>query len=305
MNKHLKYSILILILFAALGVLIYFKTRPRVFVVKPMSQSQQKYSAAEIQHIVIIVEENKPESGIIGNLAAPYINSLAKQNSLAANYFAATNPSLPNYIALTSGTTAGITSDCNPPGGNCSANVKNIADSIEASGRTWKEYAESMPSPCYINNSGEYAVKHNPFLYYPDISNNSERCSSHDVPFSDFYKDLNSNLPNYSFITPNLCNDMHDCSVATGNAWLENVVPKILNSSAFKQRSLLILTWDEGNTTDNNVPAIFAGSAAKKGGLSGKTYSHYSMLKTIEYVWNLKPLTYNDQNSPAMTDMLN
>ncbi|MEO6533113.1 MAG: alkaline phosphatase family protein [Pseudolysinimonas sp.] len=261
----------------------------------------------ELQHVVIIVEENKPASAIIGNAAAPYLNGLASEFSVATNYRGVSHPSLPNYLALTSGTTAGITSDCNPPGVFCRASVANIADEIVASGRTWKAYAESMPAPCSPHNSGEYAVKHNPFLYYPSVTRDPANCVAHDVPYSQFARDLasTSTLPSYSFISPNLCNDMHDCSVAAGDGWLAREVPRILNSPAFtEQNSLLIITFDEAETSGNSVLCVFAGPAAKLGYTSSTPFSHYSILRTLEVAWGLDPLTRHDAAATPMTDML-
>ena len=259
-----------------------------------------------IDHVVIIVEENKPASTILSNPAAPYINKLATENALATNYQAITHPSLPNYIALTSGTTAGITDDCSP-GSTCTARVANIADSIEKSGRTWKMYAESMPAPCTPEDSAPYAVRHNPFMYYPAITNNHTSCAAHDVPLAQLSQDLKTptTLPNYVFISPNICNDMHDCPVATGDAWLSHLVPEILASPAFTtQNSLLVITWDEGEGDNNTISTIFAGPAARPRYKSSQAYNHYSLLHTIENLWGLAPLTNNDKNAPTMTDML-
>ncbi|MHB1864539.1 MAG: alkaline phosphatase family protein [Candidatus Saccharimonadales bacterium] len=307
--KRKALSVLLLLIVIGIGLFAYFSTGTTTHhqtKVSNSSHSSNKNGAtAGFSHVVIIVEENQPEANIIGNLNAPYINKLAKQYSFGVGYNAVTNPSLPNYIALTSGTTAGITNDCNPPSSICIANVRNIGDSLEAAGKTWKEYAESMPSPCYAYNSGEYAVKHNPFMYYPDITSNPSRCANHVVPFSQFASDLNTNLPNYSFITPNLCNDMHDCSIQTGDTWLSEQVPKILASKDFsEQKSLLVITWDEGYSSNNTVLVIFAGSAAKTGYVSTQSYNHYSLLHTIEANWGLPPLTQNDASANLMTDML-
>ena len=264
-------------------------------------------SEPELEHVVIIVEENKPYAAIIGNGNAPYINSVLKEGASAANYSAITNPSLPNYIALTSGTTAGITNDCSPStNSGCEANVTNIADSIEKSARTWKMYAEDMPNACATENSGNYAVRHNPFVYYPNIRNDRKRCVDHVVPFTEFEKDIaDSKLPNYAFISPNLCNDMHDCSVKVGDQWLSKQVPAILGSSSFSNsRSLLVITWDEGARWDNNVPTIFLGSAARKDYVSDHVYNHFSLLRTIENEWRLPTLTDNDKRAVPMNDML-
>lgn len=248
--------------------------------------------------------ENHSLDNIIGNHDAPYLNSLAARYALAKNYYSTAHPSLPNYIQLTSGTNGGITSDCNPPRAGCQADVKNIADLIEASGRSWKEYAESMPAPCTIHNSGLYAVKHNPFAYYPDITKDASRCQKHIVPLTELDTDLTSGkLPDYMFITPNLCNDMHNCPVRTGDEWLSAVVSKLLGSKPFgHSQSLLVVTWDEGAGLSNHIPTILAGPAVKRGYSSLLYYSHYSLLATIEKSWNLAPLTGNDTSAPLLEE---
>ena len=259
---------------------------------------------AALAHVFIIVEENKEYGDVIGSAQAPYINSLAKEYAAADNYYGVAHPSLPNYLALTSGSTNGVTNDCTPPSG-CLHNVPNIADEIEKSGRTWKEYAESMPSNCYGTNTGDYATKHNPFLYYTDILTNQSRCNAHVVPFTQLSNDLQSvaTTPNYAFITPNLCNDMHDCSVSQGNNWLATNVPVILNSKAFtSENSLLVITWDEGDSGSNHIPTILIGSNVKHGYSSTKPYTHYALLHTIENAWGLAPLTTNDKQAPLMNE---
>ena len=258
-----------------------------------------------LDHVVVIVEENQPSQAIIGNSGAPYINKLATDYALATNYQAVTHPSLPNYLALTSGTNAGITEDCSPS--KCTANTPSIADRITQSGRSWKMYAEDMPAPCAAKNSGKYAVRHNPFMYYPGVTDDKASCEAHVVPFTQLAEDLKSasGLPDYVFISPNMCNDMHDCPVATGDAWLSRQVPKILSSPAFTtQNSLLVIAWDEGDDNSNKVSTIFTGPAAKKAYKSDTAFDHYSLLHTIESLWGLAPLTDNDKNAPVMSDML-
>jgi Phospholipase C len=260
-----------------------------------------------LQHVVIIMEENKPAATILGNAAAPYLNGLARTFASATDYSGIGHPSLPNYLALTTGTTAGITTDCNPPGGSCVAAVRNVGDEIVASGRSWRFYAESMPAPCSADNSGRYAVKHNPFMYYPDVTGNAAHCDSHDVPYGRFGPDLatTASLPSYSFVSPDLCDDMHDCSIATGDAWLAHNVPRILESPAFTtQRSLLVITFDEGDSGSNVVSCIFAGPAARRGYTSAKPYNHYSLLRTVEAQWGLPPLAAGDAAAVPMNDML-
>jgi len=247
--------------------------------------------------------ENHSNSEIIGSLSAPYINSLASSGALATNYDAVAHPSLPNYLALTGATTFGITSDCT----TCWISAPSIADTLESSGSTWTAYQESMPYACYVGDSYPYVQKHDPFIYYNDIRTNPSRCQSHVVPYSQLATDLQSTstTPSFSFITPNACNDMHDCSVATGDAWLQQQVPAILNSPAFTtQHSLLALTWDEDDfTSTNQVATIFVGSYVKPGSTSATGYNHYSLVRTIEAARGLSTLTSNDAAAAPMSDM--
>ena len=251
--------------------------------------------------------ENKTASRILGADDAPYLNSLAKDNALAANYHAVTRPSLPNYIALTSGTTAGITRNCGPAANSCQAEVRTVADEISSSGREWRMYAEGMPAPCQAEDSGRYAVKHNPFMYYPSVTNDRELCAHHVVPLNWLDEDLKTvrSLPDYVFISPDMCSSTHDCPVQAGDDWLSRQVPKILTSPAFSTKnSLLVVTYDEGNGSSNRVLTVFAGPAARKGYVSETRYTHYSLLRTIEDAWGLDPLTDNDRNATGMAELL-
>ena len=259
-------------------------------------------------HVFVVLMENHSYGEIIGNSSAPYINNtLAPQGAVAGNYFAVGHPSLPNYLELTSASNDGITSDCTPSA-TCTANVTNVADLVEASGRSWKAYEESAPSSCPTANSGPYVTKHDPFVYYDDIRNNPARCALV-VPYGQLATDLGSaaSTPNYAFITPNLCSDMHDCSVATGDAWLSQNVPIILSSPASTtQHSLLIVVWDEDdNSASNHVAMIAYGFGVKPGYVSLISSNHYSLLRTIEASWSLTTLTDNDAGAAAMIDLFN
>lgn len=240
--------------------------------------------------------ENNEYGNIIGNGAAPYINSLANSYGLATNYYAASHPSLPNYLALTAGSTFGITSDCT----TCYVSATNIADQVEASGRTWKAYMEDMPSPCYTGASyANYAMKHDPFMYYNDIRTNTARCAAHVVPFTQFWGDMSSgNVPNFVWITPNMCDDMHDCAVSTGDSWLRNVVPTITGSSAFRNGGVLVITWDEGSssagccgdTSGGHVATLVISPRSIPGYRSGVAENHYGLLRTVEDALRLSHL---------------
>ena len=239
-------------------------------------------------HIFVIVMENREYSSVIGDPGAPYINSLAQTYGLATNYYGVSHPSLPNYLAMTAGSTFGITSDCT----TCFVSATNIADQVERSGRSWKAYMDGMPAPCYLGPFyGGYAQKHDPFVYFTDIRDNAARCAAHVVPFTQFGSDRASGaLPNFVWITPSMCNDMHDCSTSQGDAWLSGVVPSILSSSAYRNNGVLFITWDEGASSagccgdsyGGHVATLVISPLARNGFRSGMAENHYSLLRTIE-----------------------
>ncbi len=263
-------------------------------------------SAAAVDHVFVVVEENRGYGDVVGNSSAPYIGSLIAGGALATDYHALTHPSLPNYLALTGGSTFGITSDCGPT--TCPVSARNLADSLEAAGRTWKSYQEAMPAPCSLSNSGAYAVKHNPFVYYDDVRTDAQRCAAHDVPYSTLGADLatEASTPDFSLIVPDTCHDMHDCSVSTGDAWLARELPRIFASPAWASgRSLLVLTFDEDDRNESNhVLTVFVGPAARSGATSATGYDHYSLLRTVEDLLGVGTLTGNDAGARVMRDLL-
>ncbi len=266
------------------------------------SSSISSIKIPNFSHIVLIIMENKPLSSLQNNPSASYINQLAKQYAYANNYSAVTNPSLPNYLALIGGSTFGIKSDCT----NCFLNKTNLVDRLQTSHISWKAYMESMPHSCYIGSTNLYAQKHDPFIYFDDIRKNPARCNNI-VPYAYLKSDLTSiSPPQFIWITPNICNDMHNCSIQTGDTWLSKNIPNLLKSPIFTQEnSLLIITWDEGNIYNNQIATILIGPQVKKGYISNQEYTHYSLLHTIESSWNLQPLTSNDATSPVMSDFFN
>jgi acid phosphatase len=269
------------------------------------------FSLPNFSHIVTIVMENQEYGDIVGNPQASYINSLVGQYGLATQYYAITHPSLPNYLTLTGGSTFGVTTDCDP-GPGCPSSATNITDEIETSGRTWRAYMESMPAPCTMTDSGEYAVRHDPFVYYTDISGNSTRCNADVKPYSQFATDLAGSLPNYAWITPDLCDDMHDsCAplndpVLQGDTWLSQNVPQILASAAFQNNGALFIVWDEGISNNGccngqaaggQVMALVVSPLAKTGYQSGTAEDHYNLLRTVEDAWGLNSLGSTAQAS--------
>ena len=261
-----------------------------------------------IQHIFVVVMENHSYEQVWNQTSTPYITSLGNANARATNYHASTHPSLPNYLQLYAGSNFDITTDCNPSS-SCHVSAANLADNLDAKGLTWRGYMESMPLPCYLKTSDNYAPKHNPFVYFDDIRNDPARCNSHVVPYTALATDLltAATTPNFVLISPDQCNDMHSCPITTGDNWLKSNLPDILNSpSCTVDKCLLILTWDEDdNGAKNHVLTIFAGSGAKTGGVtSAVSYTHFSTLRTIEDIFGLPTQTSNDATASAMIDLL-
>src|SRR3989442_3886086 len=260
--------------------------------------------------------ENKNFSQINGSPSAPYLNQLAHNYSLATQYSACDHPSLPNYMCLTGGNNYFSGTNCSPVG-SCTNSNSSIVDRIESAGLTWRAYMEDMPSPCYKSGFGNYTFLTNPFIFYKSIGTNSTRCAGDVVPANSSGKGLpDDNLvnalsstntaSNYMWLTPNLCDDMHSCSISHGDNYLSKLVPLILNSTIFTtQRAALFITFDEGNgryPTDY-VYTIWAGPAVKTQYRSSVQYSHYSLLNTIETAWGLQPLTAKDGASPPMVEL--
>lgn len=239
---------------------------------------------ARATHVVWIWMENESYAAVVGSRSAPYLTQLAHECGLATDYEAVSHPSLPNYIAATSGDTWGIADDA-PPSAHPVAHA-SIFSQLIAAGLTWRSYEESMPSNCDRSSSGLYAVKHNPAAYYTGIG---KACGQWDVPLPALESALGRNrLPSFAFVTPNLCDDMHDCSVAQGDAWLQRWVPKILGSRGFRSAStVLFITFDEGTDDANHVATLVLSAATPPGTRSARRFDHYSLLKTTEELLGL------------------
>jgi phosphatidylinositol-3-phosphatase len=244
-------------------------------------------------HVAVIVMENKEYGDIIGSRSAPFITSLARRYALAAGMYAITHPSLPNYLALTGGSTFGIDSDCT----DCSVGATSLVDQLERAHLSWRAYMEDLPRTCFTGASaGEYAKKHDPFAYYTRVTRARARCANI-VPLTRLAADERAGtLPRFMWISPNLCHDMHDCSVSTGDRFLAGLVPRLLR--ALGPRGLLFLTWDEGSSDDGccrlasggHIVTIVAGAGARRGARLATPTDHYSVLQTIEDLLGLRRL---------------
>jgi acid phosphatase len=247
-------------------------------------------SVPAFSHIYVIVMENKEYGSIVGSTKAPYINYLIRHYGLATNYTAITHPSQPNYLALWGGSTFGIRD-------NAIHNIakSNISDQLTANGRTWHVYAQDLPKVCstvatayggvdLVGAAGWYARKHEPAISFTNISRYRSRCS-----LITRLSTFSPTAANLELIVPNMTNDMHDGTIAKGDAFLKAFVPRITGTTAFAN-SLLVITWDEGTTSiggGGRVATVVISHRTPAGFRSATAHTHYSLVRTIEKAWGL------------------
>lgn len=236
-------------------------------------------SAGSVQHVVIVVEENHSYGSVIGSSAMPYLNGLASKFSLATNYFASAHPSLPNYFMLTAGVP--VTFDDSFTGTYGGANLASV---VSGAGKTWKVYAESIPSAGYTGGDQyPYVKRHNPFAYFTSVLNDPKQ-TANIVPFTQFSSDLAVGaLPSVSFVVPNLLDNAHDGTLEQADAWLQTNIAPLVNSGVFT-KTVLMVVFDEGDQTDiehigGHVAMVIAGGPVKTGYQSTTFYQHPSALR--------------------------
>ncbi len=264
---------------------------------RPPAAAPRAVAVPDFTHVVVVVFENHEASEIAGNPDAPTFNSLARKYARLTRYDAITHPSLPNYLALVSGSTHGITSDCT----DCIVAARNLADTLAAAHKTWKTYAEDLPRPGYTGgSSGRYAKKHDPFLYFRDVVDSRVR-RNRVVPFTQLVRDLRARrLPDFSLVVPNLCDDMHDCSVATGDAWLKAHVVPLLGLRQLRG-GVVFVVFDEGGSDaggGGHVEALALGPRVRLHSVFSRATNHYGLLRTIEDAWRLPHLGLSAKGTP-------
>ena len=234
-------------------------------------------------HVFLIVLENKSEADVVDAPDAPYLNDLIARFGLARDYQAIAHPSQPNYLALFSGSTQDVLDD-----DVHDLAVPNLADELEAAGRTWRVFAENYPAgECFTgatssggpDGDGVYVRKHNPAISFTSISRSPTRCANIQ-PLSAF----DPGLADFELIVPNMCHVMHDCPVSTGDVWLRGFVPRILDSPAWHDDGVLFITFDEGaeQSRRNEIPTLVIAPDVEAGFQSETAHNHYSLLRTIE-----------------------
>jgi len=273
----------------------------------------------QIKHIVIVLEENADFVDTFNSSNMPYLTGLINQKgALATNFYANTHPSIGNYMELVTGQI--LTNDDSKDPQNFPVSVDNIVRELLAAGLTWKAYCEDIPSVGYVGgDSGNYAVRHCPLPYLTDVQNSTTQRQNL-VPFTQFATDLaNNNLPNFSFVTPNLCNDAHDCSLNTADTWLQAHIDPLVKSPTFNQDTLLIVVFDEdgsGSTTHGGgqIEWGIVGATVKQGYQSTTSscgsgsncfYQHQSTLRLILKTLGVSVFPGAAATAPDMTEFFN
>jgi phospholipase C len=257
------------------------------------------------EHVVWIWFENHSYGAIVGSSQAPFMNRrLIPACGLATNYHSLAHPSLPNYIAATSGLSLGalgpLRDDCNATG-----DCHTSAASIFAQAPSWGAYEESMRRPCTHWFTGLYAASHNPAVYYQNLPD----CRTNDVNLKELWPALDGDtLPAFIFITPNMCESMHNCGVSAGDAWLGHVVKRLTASAAYQRGTMAVfVTFDESNPDDSNdqVATFVISPSTPPHTRSGKWFDHYSLLRTTEEMLGIDHLLGEARRAPSMRAAFN
>src|SRR5579872_710241 len=245
--------------------------------------------AASTRHVFVIVMENHSADEA---LSGPFVASLAARYGEAANYHAVSHPSVPNYLALTSGQTWGVEDD-----GYYSLPRADIGDELTTAGISWRAYMEGMTGAGCIDSPLPYDPGHNPFAFYGGA------CPANVVPLSAQAADLAGSTPRFSWITPDRCHDGHDCSVDESDAWLRHEVGSIMASAAWKSNGVLFVTWDEDDDSAGNRVLTLVVAPNLKHVVSNRPYTHYSLLATVEDMLGV-PRLANAAHATAMADLI-
>jgi len=256
-----------------------------------------------IRTVFLVLMENHNWSDIQGSASAPYLNSLLSMGAHAEQYFnpPGIHPSEPNYLWLEAGSNFGILNDLNPST-NHQSTTDHLVTQLETAGVTWRSYQEGISgTTCPLTAVGHYAPKHNPMVFFDDVTNTnsttSARCIAHVRPYTELATDLSAGtVAQYNFITPDLCHDMHNTcqplnnSVAQGDTWLAGTVPRILRSAAYRRNGAIIITWDEGEGGDGPIGMIVLSPLARGHGFASYVrYTHSSTLRTLEEIFGVRP----------------
>jgi phosphatidylinositol-3-phosphatase len=252
--------------------------------------------------IFTIVFENE-DANVVEEM--PYLQGLAKQYASASAYYADHHPSLPNYLQLISGTDQGVTDDEAPAAHQFDSD--NLTKQLDAAKIPWRAYMEDMVEPCHMENNGEYAVRHDPFVYFTSVTSDSAYCGDHVVDMAAHLDDdLKADQYRYMWITPNTCNDIHDCEPSIGDRWLSKIIPQIMESDGYKNGGAIFILWDEGGQDasyllggkQNIAAVVISDDLVSPGFVSDVLYSHDSYLATVQDAFGLPRLPSTLDSTP-------
>jgi len=270
---------------------------------------------SSVKTVFIILFENTDWASVTPSVA-PYIrNIVLPMGAHATQYFnpLGTHPSEPNYIWLEAGDDLGLITDHDAGPSNSTDTRDHLVRYLGNAGLSWKTYQEDIDgSTCPLTSgglAGGYAAKHNPFVFFRDLTDNnnpnSSYCIAHNRPFAELARDLQRNtIARYNFITPNLCNDMHDCGIAAGDRWLSQTLPAILSSRAYRDNGAVFITWDEGaHGSDGPIGMIVLSPSAKVNYANSIYYTHSSTLRTMQEIFGVRPFLRDAANATDLSDL--
>lgn len=252
--------------------------------------------------IFTIVMENE-DADVLAEM--PYLQGLADEYASADAYYADHHPSLPNYLQMISGTDQGVSDDEGPDKHQLDSD--NLAAQLDAASVPWRAYMEDMGEPCLMRDRGKYAVRHNPFVYFTSVTSDEASCRDHVVDMDEHLEaDLEANEHRYMWITPNECNDMHDCDPVVADRWLSKVIPRLMESDGYKNGGVIFVLWDEGAPDASyafggkqSIPAVvISDRLATRGHVSDVLYSHDSYLATVQDALGLPRLRSTEESTP-------
>jgi len=281
----------------------------------PARPASDKSGLSSVKTVFIILFENTDWVSITSSVA-PYIrNTVVPLGAHATQYFnpPGNHPSEPNYIWLEAGGHVGLTTNNDASPANSTATAHHLVRYLQNAGISWKTYQEDIDGAiCPLTSdelTGRYAAKHNPFVFFRDLTDNnrptSSYCIAHNRPFAELTTDLRKNtVARYNFITPNLCNDMHDCGITAGDTWLSQTLPAILSSQAYRDSGAVFITWDEGaHGSDGPIGMIVVSPLAKVNYSNAIHYTHSSTLRTMQEIFGVRPFLRDAANATDLSDL--
>jgi hypothetical protein len=260
-----------------------------------------------LDHVAVIVMESPDAGQVVGSSDAPFVTQLAKQYATASDYHDVSGSTVADYLALISGSTQGVTSDCEV----CFFSGGTIVDRLEAAakaghlhGAPWRAYMDGLPQPCFVGDAGTYTQEHDPFVYFDSVRSNPRRCANV-VPMGRLNQDLASGgLPAYAFIAPDLCHDMETCGVAAGDQWLSQTVPSIFDAPDFRQNAALFIVWDQAGGGSDHVTLVAAGPSVARGRVLQQRADDFGLLRTIDAALGIAPVGQGDAAAQPLVGLL-